>query len=329
MWDPDEPLHRVAAPPNLWRLPKCIRHDQGIESTLGLTKESTKASVLLIEDLGKLVDIFSCFEQWANVPDKPNLEPQINDAGVALGASLAELHSQHTIDQLSRFPKTVEILSQSLTNELVWAVMVDPLSKYLKSLPDGEELCRRVTEDIKTPNNNFPQVLCHGDFHNGNIMLPTGLPGQTDSIVPIVVDWEFAHLNGRGINGDAAELTAGLHCKLITARNDNPPLAALIRGFLKGFCSGYRETAARRYRVRHNDVNLQLLRSALLFHGTEMISCAYEYASDSKAFEEIFGIGVWYLRRAGSNVEEFMSEDNMLQLEQEDESIVTSLFLAE
>lgn len=294
---------------------------------MGLTKEATEASALLIEDLGQIVDIFSCLEQWARVPDRPDLEFQINAAGITLGASLSRLHSQATIDKLKGRAKTAEILSQSLTNEIVWAVMIDPLPKYLKSLPDGDELCRRVTEDLKAPNTNFPQVLCHGDFHNGNVMLPISLPGPADSIVPIVVDWEFAHLNGRGINGDAAEFTAGLHCKIITARNDNPTLEKFLRIFLTGFCAGYRETATRRYRIEHDDVNLQLLRSALLFHGTEMISCAYEYSSDSRAFGEIFEIGVWYLRRAGSNVDDFMTEENMLLLGQEDEGIITSLFL--
>lgn len=318
----------ITEPHNRWRLPKFVRHDEGIESALGLTGQDTEASVLLIEDLGQITDICTSLEEWAKLSNLPNLPSQIAAAGVTLGTSLARLHSQETVDKLSRFPKTFEILSQSLTDKIVWAVMVDPMPKYLKSLPDGEELNRRVVEDFKVPNPNLPQVLCHGDFHNGNVMLPSSLPGPDDTIVTSVVDWEFAHFNGRGINGDAAEFTAGLHSKLITARTDNPTLADFLRKYISGFCSGYRETASRRYSPQADDVNLQLLRSALIFHGTEIVSCAYEYSSDSKAFEEMFAIGVWYLRRAGSSAEDFMKDENLSQLKDEDEGIITSLFLS-
>jgi hypothetical protein len=55
-------------------------------------------------------------------------------------------------------------------------------------------------------------------------------------------------------------------------------------------------------------VNLQLLRSALLF-------------------QDIFDIGVCYLRRAGKDVCEFAREENLALLRDGEEGIMTSLFL--
>ena len=283
--------------------------------------------MLLIEDLGQIEDVFTCLEAWSKQYYSPNLPSQITAAGITLGTSLALLHSQSTVDGIGQFPEIRDTLSQSLAQELVWAVMVDPMPKYLKELPGGDELARRVAEDFKTPKPALSAVLSHGDFHNGNIMFQNCLANLHDKLDPIVLDWEFAHLNGRGINGDAAEFTAGLHCKLIHARNNDPALARLLRGLLTGFCKGYRETARRRYRADKDDVDLQLLRSAMLFHGTEMVSCAFEYSSESKAFDDIFEVGVWYLRRAGKDMCEFVREKNLVLLREEDEGIVTSLFL--
>lgn len=303
-----------------------MRQDQGVESDLGLTESSDEASVLLIEDLGPLLDIDTCLEQWAKTEPSSELVSQVTQIGRYIGASLAHLHSRESVSKISRSPEISEILSQSLTNELVWHVMINPLPKYLKPLPDAEELCRRVTEDIKTPPAELSNVLCHGDFHNGNVLLPTALPKPGESVRPIVVDWEFGHLLGRGVNGDAAEFTAGIHCHLITARRENPPYATLLRALLRGFCFAYRDTAQLFYRSDGKSSDVHLLRSALLFHATEMISCAYEYTAESKTFEEMFGIGVWYLRLAGKDVEEFATKENLAKLAEEDESVITSLF---
>lgn len=331
LWEPGKPLHgsRDAYP---WLLPKCLRHDTGAEKTLGLTQADDEASVLLIQDLGPISGIYTCLEAWASAPYTHELVSQVAATGKNLGTSLAHLHSAETVAALNSSPEIFETLSQSLTETLVWKVMVDPLPKYLQHLPDAEELCRRVTLDIKTPSPALSNVLCHGDFHNGNVVLPARVPQPGEVVAPIVVDWEFAHLRGRGVNGDAAEFTAGIHVHLIKARTENEPLAELLRALLQGFCAGYRHTAALRCGegAEDGDVNLELMRSAFIFHGTEMISCAYEYQKESKAFEEVFAVGLWYLRMAGRDGDEFK---NMVQseglnklVEEEDEGAITSLF---
>ncbi|KAJ3485397.1 hypothetical protein NLG97_g6823 [Lecanicillium saksenae] len=114
-----------------------------------------------------------------------------------------------------------------------------------------------------------------------------------------------------------------MHCHWIEARGKNDKLAALIQAVVRGFCLGYRQTANLSCRHEAGDVNLQLLRSALLFHGTEMISCAHEYSADSTAFQELFSIGVWYLRHAGKDMAEFAEAGNLEKLREEDAPITS------
>ncbi|KAJ6784130.1 hypothetical protein PWT90_07280 [Aphanocladium album] len=322
LWEPSHPLHDCSAEFQ-WQLPRSVRHDQGTEQALGLTEATTEASVLLIEDLGPILDIYSCLEKWATEPNAEHLGDILTRTGETLGTSLANLHSHRTVEAIHAAPAIHETLSQSLTNELVWRVMVDPLPEYLTPLPDAEELCRRVTEDIKTPAARLSNVLCHGDFHNGNVMLATKLPGPGSAVTPIVVDWEFGHLQGRGVNGDAAEFTAGLHGHWIEVRAEDERLASLLQAVLRGFCQGYRQTAGLRCRPDAEDLNLQLLRSALLFHGAEMISCAHEYSAETKAFQELFAIGVWYLRRAEKDMVQFAEAGNLEKLREEDGGITS------
>lgn len=326
LWEPEFPLQDVTAD-FPWKLPRCVRHDQGTEQEIGLTEATTDASVLLIEDMGPILEIYDCLEKWAVQDNIAELEPALLRMGERLGTALANLHSHRTVTTLAASPAIHDTLSQSLTNEIVWRVMVDPLPDYLKDLPDAESLCARVVQDMKTPAPELTSVLCHGDFHNGNVMLPDHLPKTDEESVPIVLDWEFGHLQGRGVNGDAAEFTAGLHCHWIKARGSNPALATLLSAVLRGFCGGYKKTADLRCRKDAADrvLNLRLLRSAMLFHAAEMISCAYEYDKDSEAFEDMFKVGVWYLRTAGEDIEEFMKEENLQMLREEDGGIITSL----
>ncbi|KAJ6785183.1 hypothetical protein PWT90_01594 [Aphanocladium album] len=255
----------------------------------------------------------------------PNLEAEIFTTGEVLGVSLAGLHSQDTLRRISSDSGTRAIFSQSLTNHLVWGAMLDALPQYLSSFADGKDLFVRVEQDFKYPRYNYPLVLSHGDFHTGNVIMP--LP-DSGSAAPAVIDWEFAHL-GRGINDDAAKFTASIHCILIDARCEDArgALATLLRKLLSGFCSGYRRTARQRWDENPNDVSLQLLRSAMLFHGTEMIVFASEFMSDSAALQEMLLVGVWYLRHACADADAFARQDLARLALEEDESIINSLFL--
>ncbi len=328
LWDVGKPLYdRKEDESSRWRVPKCIRHDMGAESRLGLTENDSEASVLLIEDLGDVQDIMSYLEDCAKLPAlPPNLEAHIFSAGQSLGTSLAKLHSQKTLAEIARHPSTMAVFSQFLTDHLVWSAMLDSLPEYLSSFEDGNELYQRVESDFKTAQYDYSLVLCHGDFHTGNVMVSSA---SASPAAPAVIDWEFAHL-GRGVNDDAAKFTASIHCILIDARrgNKNETLANLLRRLVSGFCSGYRETAQRRYDAKNpDDANLQLLRSAMLFHGTEMIVFASEFIPDSAALQEILSVGAWYLRRSCADANAFAKQNLAVLALEEDERIMGSLFL--
>ncbi|KAJ3472204.1 hypothetical protein NLG97_g11193 [Lecanicillium saksenae] len=73
LWEPSHPLNIFLAD-FPWQLPRSLRHDQGTENELGLTEAATDASVLLIEDLGPIVDIFSFLEKRAAESSEEDLE---------------------------------------------------------------------------------------------------------------------------------------------------------------------------------------------------------------------------------------------------------------
>lgn len=260
-------------------------------------------------------------------PDlSPNFETRVFATGQILGVSLARLHGQDTLSRILGNSSSRAIFAQSLTDHLVWGAMLDSLPEYLSTFDDAKELYQRVETDFKSPEYNYTRVLCHGDFHTGNVLVPSA---DSDAAAPAVIDWEFAHL-GRGVNDDAAKFTASIHCILIDARRDSSkePLAVWLRRLLSGFCGGYRETAQLRYDTENaEDANLPLLRSAMLFHGTEMVVFASEFMEDSLALKEMLAVGVWYLRCAGADATAFAKHDLAALALEEDEKIINSLFL--
>lgn len=311
----------------LCRVPKFLHHREGTAASLEIPGDAEEqVSVLVMEDLVGMDCLDTRLEQFAKLAPTSSIDAELHAAGQQLGLSLAMLHSPATVVKVSESPGVAETLNQQLVDQVIWDVSVDALPDYIKGLPDKEELHRRVEEDFKTPRHAYPNVLSHSDFHLGNILLPAADAGP---LIPAVIDWEFAHLRGRGVNGDAAELLAGLHYKLVAARNENPRLAGLMRQFIKGFCSAYREAAKLEISKEVNaqdNVNLQLLRSSFLYHGTEMVNCAHEYVAESKSFGEIEQVGLWYLRTAGRDIDEFGSVENMKEVMTEDEGLLTSLF---
>jgi hypothetical protein len=142
---------------------------------------------------------------------------------------------------------------------------------------------------------------------------------------PTLVDWEFGQLNGRGVDGDLAQFLAHLHCEQLS----HPRTSALHRAVSAlslRFCAGYASRAGLRLRRRVDDETLRLMRWAFITHGREMVNQACESYKGNERFDEIFKVGVWYLERAGDNVEEFLEEDNWKELEKEDGMMLQSLF---
>lgn len=325
LWDQDGPLAEAAASPESWRLPKFIRHDEGSESGLLITDKSDKASILLLEDLGEVVNLFERVKVWAQSPASPKVNSTVSRIGNILGHSLATMHSRETARKIESRPETAEILSQSLTDDVVWYLAMEIFPEYLANVPKAEVYYQRLVEDIRTPQYAYPACLVHGDFNFGNIMLP--LSPDLDDLRPFIIDWEFATTNGRGVNGDVSEFLSILHCRLVSARRQQPALGDLLRQLCNSFSSGYRQTAALECKMERGDLSSQLYRSTLLLNGRDMINYAKDACTEDETFDEMMGIGLWYLERACDNMDDFLQKSNLSELVKEDEGLVRSLFI--
>ncbi|KAH7131013.1 kinase-like domain-containing protein [Dactylonectria macrodidyma] len=327
LWDEDGLFAEAAASPDMWRLPRFIRHDQGAESDLLITDKSDKASILLLEDLGEVVNLNKRVEVWAQSSTSPNAKSSVSRIGNILGRSLATMHSRETALAIESRPEITEVLSQSLTDDVVWYLAMENLPKYLANVPKSDIYYRRLVEDIKNPQHEYPACLVHGDFNFGNIMLPLS-PDLDHDLRPFIIDWEFATRNGRGVNGDVSEFLSILHCRLISARRQQQStLGDLLRQLCNSFCSGYRQKAALECKMERGDLNSQLYRSTLLLNGRDMINYAQDACTEDETFDEMIKIGLWYLERACDNMDDFLQEPNCTELAKEDEGLIRSLFI--
>ncbi|KAE8395618.1 kinase-like domain-containing protein [Aspergillus alliaceus] len=288
LWGEDGLVSKDTACPDTWRLPRVIRHDRGAESDLLITDKSDEASILLFEDLGEVVNLFDRVEVWAQSGTSPKVKELVSRTGNFLGNCLATMHSRHT------------------------AVAIE-------SRPD-------IAEDIKDPQYSYPACLVHGDFNFGNIMLPLA-PDLDHELRPVIIDWEFTTSKGRGVNGDVSEFLSCLHCRLISARRQQPELGDLLRRLCNSFCSGYSQRAGLDCKMEKGDLNSQLYRSALLWNGRDMINYAHDSCAKDEAFNEMIDIGLWYLERAGDNMDDFLEESHRTELLKEDEGLIRSLFI--
>ncbi|KAE8373778.1 kinase-like domain-containing protein [Aspergillus bertholletiae] len=326
LWGEDGLLAKATASLNTWRLPRFIRHDRGAESDLLITDKSDEASILLLEDLGKVVNLFERVEIWAQSGTSPKVKDVVSRIGNILGSSLATMHSRETAVAIESRPDVAEVLSQSLTDDVIWYLAMDLLPEYLANVPKGEIYYQRLVEDIKNPQYTYPACLVHGDFNFGNIMLPLS-PDLDHDLHPAIIDWEFATSNGRGVNGDVSEFLSILHCRLISARRQQPALGDLLRQLCNSFCSAYCQRAGLECKMEKGDLNSQLYRSALLLNGRDMINHAHDSCDEDKTFDEMIKVGLWYLERAGDNMDDFLRESNRAELLKEDEGLIRSLFI--
>ncbi|KAB8071996.1 kinase-like domain-containing protein [Aspergillus leporis] len=326
LWGEKGLFSKAAASPDIWRLPRFIRHDRGAESDLLITDKSDEASILLLEDLGEVVNLFKRVEIWAQSGTSPKVKDVVSRIGDILGNSLATIHSRETAVAIESRPDIADVLSQSLTNDVVWYLAMDLLPEYLANVPKGETYYQRLVEDIKNPQYAYPACLVHGDFNFGNIMLPL-TPNLDHDLRPAIIDWEFATSNGRGVNGDVSEFLSILHCRLISARQQQPALRDLLRQLCNSFCSAYCQRAGLECKMEKSDVNSQLYRSALLLNGRDMINYAHDSCVEDETFDEMIKIGLWYLERAGDNMDDFLDESNRTVLPKEDEGLIRSLFI--
>ncbi|TQW00318.1 Protein kinase-like protein [Cordyceps javanica] len=327
LWDKGGPLAQDAACDLAWRLPKVLRHDRGSEADLRLSDSSEESSILLIEDLGHVLRLHNAIQGWCREPNCEKAIERVSRIGSILGHSLATLHSQETARAVKAHAELSKVVSQNLTADAVWYLVMEPLPNYLRGSPKGEEYFQRLVEDIQRPKFDYPQCLMHGDFNFGNVVIQNPDADDDDDHRPVAIDWEFATSQGRGVNGDNSEFISLLHCILIGARKREPSYAELIRVLCRSFCSAYRDKAALPCTMTRDDLNTQLYRSAMLVTGRDMINFANDNCDDDAAFDEMVDVGLWYLEHAGHDMDEFVEWNNQQELTREDEGLVRSMFI--
>ncbi len=313
--------------PATWRLPKFLHLAQGKESELLHTEKDEEVSVMLIEDLGNVRNLRDTILAFAEAGPSPEADKRVAKIGRALGTGLATMHSAQTARAIEA-SGVGDVLSQRLTDDVVWFLAMELLPEYLAGAPRANEYFQWLVDDMQRPRHAYPQCLMHGDFNYGNILLPADAL-ETDNSQPMVADWEFATSRGRGVNGDVSEFLSMIHCRIIGGRREQSPSAALFKRLCTNFCSAYREKAQLVCRMQPDDVNTQLYRSALLLSGRDVLTFANDACADYPNFDELVRVGLWYFERAGASVEEFVQEANCAELENEDEGFIRSLFIFE
>lgn len=314
----DGPAGNITRAERQRHFPCLLRHDQGTEASLGLTTEENESSILLLTDLGSLVDCLEFLTINAETFVSDNIPSLLGDS---VGKILAGFHTT----ELQNAPAP---LRNDFTKDLVFMAAVKPLETHLAHLPNCQQLCKRVEEDYLYPNYDYPGVLCHGDIHSGSVLI-TKNGGDAH---PVVIDMEFAKLGGRGVNGDVSQFLASIHCGLIAAElNRDDASVAAISNFVKKFCTAYRNGTRWIYSVREGAGNqgAQLMRSCFILHGREMINYAYDSCKVETHRKKMVQIGVWYLEQAADDVEGFTDKRRQEEFKTEHGLVIQSLFKLE
>ncbi|KAF8847051.1 hypothetical protein BDZ45DRAFT_733845 [Acephala macrosclerotiorum] len=311
-----------------------------------LLYHSAEEHVLVFEDLGPLLTLYQYF---AAIPDeKAGLSEGGQDANQILGSRIgeffAELHSPSTWQLVST--ATSGNLENPVTKDLILRAAVITIQEYLAQfkIPNAQMLFHRVLADYQRV--NMPEERCFilGDFTPGAILLAAS-GDATQSMG--VIDWEFSS-EGRGPNGDMSQFLAVIHLLLMAALPGSQRHRALD-SFIQGVYSAYHrhssirleqqdllmlsKSDAAQTELRTGSQNLQILRSALILHGREMINNTVEqewqdspHKERSVLVQEMVEKGAWYLERAGDSVEEMLDPANVEELIKGDGRVMLGLF---
>ncbi|KAK2594724.1 hypothetical protein QQS21_007574 [Conoideocrella luteorostrata] len=326
LWDADGALFPQRNRTTKWRSPHLIRHDQGKESELGLSSSDEEASVLVLADLGSLVNIVEFLTFHATNKENSITNDERDEIAAVVGHAFGIIHSPSTKSIIHATPTCAAKLTHSYTEGVLYQTGIEPIKSRLGSHPDAALLYDRVLGEFKAPKYKYPKCLAMGDFTPGSILMDA--PSSTASHSPIIVDWEFARVNGHGINGDIACFLASMRCELLLAQQaGSTSVYEALLGFTAAFCAAYRQTSELICRKQGSDVNMQLLRATFLVHGREMINRAYDTYESSSCVKEMVELGTWYIERAGDSVEDFYDAANWEKLQEERDLLIQSLFI--
>jgi hypothetical protein len=293
--------------------------------------------------------LITLYQYFAAIPgEKASLSEEGQDANQILGSRIgeffAELHSPSTRQLVST--ATFGNLENPVTKDLILQAAIMTIQEYLTQfkVPNAQMLFHRVLVDYQRVNAPEERCFILGDFTPGAVLLDASGDG-TQSMG--VIDWEFSS-EGRGPNGDMSQFMAIIHLLLMAAPPGSQRHIALD-SFIQGVCSAYNKHSSRRLEQqdllilsksdaaqtepRTGSQNLQILRSALVLHGREMINNAVEqewqdspHKERNVLVQEMVQKGAWYLERAGDSVEEMLDPANMEELIKGDGQVMLGLF---
>jgi len=315
---PDGPLAPLLQPVSI-SIPRVLHHD-------------AEHHVLVFEDLGPLLTLDRYLAAFSREASQLSAaaEKACEQIGARLGGFFGELHSPRSLRLVLQ--SASHDLANVFTRDLVYEFAVLPVRGHLEkyAIQDPGLLFARVQQDYERALVDGEPCFVLGDFTPGAVLL--GRSGDGSQKMG-VIDWEFSCCEGRGPNGDMAQCLAALHVSLLASPAGSDAFLA-TRALVRGMCSAYSRHLAGwlpETRPRGNPPNeplvLHLFRSALILHGREIINHAVDGEwPPSFSVADAVGLGAWYLRVAGSDVQDMIQEANWQQLLKEDHRMMLNLF---
>ena len=146
-----------------------LRHEEGKESSLGLSNSDQEASILLLSDLGELVNMVQFIKACAN-DNTVATDDQLAALGHGIGDIMARVHSDATIKAIKADPDTYNTLTSTLTTDIVREVAVEPIRDRIKHHPNADTLYQQVLDEFTGPKYTYRHALSLGDFHPGSVL---------------------------------------------------------------------------------------------------------------------------------------------------------------
>jgi hypothetical protein len=269
--------------------------------------------VLILSDLGPLPDLSRIFCELGGytpgpgdsrqpplpVPHSPTLGEQLVEHDVAffetlgrkLGSFFAQLHSQRVRQAVlgTSFNVDPSVAIQGGSNgfpslpemkTVVHEHVIKPLRSQLLLFPslldadEAEALFSAIEADFLRDTVEQERCFVIGDCWTGTVLL--NLESRADEINVGIIDWEFANISGRGVNGDISQFLAHLELFLIAAHSQGEGVApghiSALRAISKGLISTYKDEWEK---TEDSELKDTIIRSAFLSHGAELINCAF------------------------------------------------------
>ena len=201
-----------------------------------LLYHSPEEHVLIFEDLGQLLTLYEYLATSSISGDVSPLQylETCRNLGSRIGDFFARLHSPEALARVNG--AIFGSLENPLIGNLILEAAVLPIKSHLllHEIPNAQVLFHRVLLDYRRVNTPAESCFVLGDFTPGALLVSRF--GDRAQLMG-VIDWEFSG-EGRGLNGDMAQLLASLHL-LLMAESTNSNSHRAIHSLITGICSSY------------------------------------------------------------------------------------------